>query len=443
MVGAVRSRIYRGLACLLLLYAAAPVRAGNDDELFVGNQAALMGGAVSATVSDSSATWYNPAGLGSAERDQVDVSATAYTLRLYHSPVFIASTDGTATSGGVTELVVAPAQVAFVRRLRSGLALGVGYFVPRSTSYTLRESLRVGSVAEQSDWQIAVALAETQHIGAIALGYAAAPGVRFGASLIGGYSGASNSFMLFGSASRAGETRALSSANLIGTQSRLTLELGLGMQLDLGDHLRIGVSLRSPQLLLDLSTDSLVNIASGSMGTLSSRPRHAETSAGFVLWRAGRAGLALSYRYARGHISAELDVQPPLRNTTLGLDRNTLVNARIGLYHTISPAFALGFGLFTDRSSQPVSWQVVSVQGDFYGATAGIEYSNEHALAPSERASSLVFSTVFALRYAYSRGKFGTLVVDPEQLTQMPFSSRPGELTVHELGLYVGSGLRF
>jgi hypothetical protein len=126
-----------------------------------------------------------------------------------------------------------------------------------------------------------------------------------------------------------------------------------------------------------------------------------------------------------------------------GIDRNTLVNARIGLYHTISPAFALGFGLFTDRSGQPVSWQVVSVQGDFYGATAGIEYSNEHALAANERASSLVFSSVFALRYAYSPGKFGTLVVDPGQLTQMPFSSQPGALTVHELGLYVGSGLRF
>jgi hypothetical protein len=66
-----------GLGVLSLL-ATGRVFAGNDDELFVGNQAALMGGAVSATVSDLSATWYNPAGLGNAERDQVDVSATVY-----------------------------------------------------------------------------------------------------------------------------------------------------------------------------------------------------------------------------------------------------------------------------------------------------------------------------------------------------------------------------
>lgn len=452
MFGAVDRRSFvRPFALLLALVpllTAARAHAGNDDELFVGNQAALMGGAVSATVRDSSATWYNPAGLGSAERDQVDVSATVYTLRLYHSPVFIQSADGSATSGSVTELVVAPAQVAFVRRLRTGLALGVGYFVPRSTNYTLRESLRSGPASQPSDWQVAVALADTQHIGAVALGYAAAPGLRLGASLIGGYGSASNAFMMFGSTSRDSAIRALSSASLIGTQSRLTVELGLGMQLDLGDHLRIGVSLRSPALLLALGTDNLVNIAAGALddagsGTLSSQPRHNTTSAGLDIWRAGRAALAVTYRYAGGLISAELDLQPPLRRARLNLDRDGLVNVRLGIYHSISPAVALGFGLFSDRSSQPVSWQVLSVRGDFYGATAGVEYNHEHLLAANERASSLVFSSVFALRYAYSPGDFGTLTVDPTHLPEAPFSSKPGELTVHELGLYVGSGLRF
>jgi hypothetical protein len=132
-----------------------------------------------------------------------------------------------------------------------------------------------------------------------------------------------------------------------------------------------------------------------------------------------------------------------LRRARLSLDRDGVVNARIGLYHSVSRAFALGMGLFTDRASQAIRWQILSVRGDFYGATAGIEYSNEHLLAPGERASSLVFNSVFALRYAFSPGDFGTLLVDPDRLIDSPFGSTEGTLTVHELGLYVGSGLRF
>jgi hypothetical protein len=119
------------------------------------------------------------------------------------------------------------------------------------------------------------------------------------------------------------------------------------------------------------------------------------------------------------------------------------VNARVGLYHTLSPALALGFGLFTDRASQALSWQVVSVRSDFYGASAGLEYTHPHLLAASERASSLELTSVVALRYAYSSGDFSTLVADAGKLPDNPFGARRGSLTVHELGLYVGSGLRF
>jgi hypothetical protein len=184
-------------------------------------------------------------------------------------------------------------------------------------------------------------------------------------------------------------------------------------------------------------------IDDASMAQLSTQAKHPQTSHGLDLWRSGRAGLALAYRYGAGHLSVEVDVQPPLRRSSLELRRETLVNARIGLYHALSPAFALGVGLFTDRASQAVSWQVVSVRGDFYGATFGVEYKNPHLLAAGERADSLEFNTVVALRYAYSAGDFSTLLVDASKLAGSPFGSTQGELNVHELGLYVGSGLRF
>jgi hypothetical protein len=88
---------------------------------------------------------------------------------------------------------------------------------------------------------------------------------------------------------------------------------------------------------------------------------------------------------------------------------------------------------------------LLSGAGDFYGASAGIELSNEHRLSRDEPVDSLVFSTVFALRYAYSNGDFGRAVVDPGAITSggEPFQEALGSLRAHEIGFYVGSGLHF
>ena len=65
----------------LLLLLARPAYAGNEDEILLGNDAALMGGAITATTADGSALWYNPAGLAASRLDAVDVSANAFTAR--------------------------------------------------------------------------------------------------------------------------------------------------------------------------------------------------------------------------------------------------------------------------------------------------------------------------------------------------------------------------
>ena len=110
-------------AALLIASSAWPelALAGNDDELFVGSQAAMTGGAVSAMVSDASATWYNPAGLGAVPLDQIDVSGTFYSLRAYSAKGFLTSRSGHVDHGSVVEFVSVPSQVAYVRRLAPGV----------------------------------------------------------------------------------------------------------------------------------------------------------------------------------------------------------------------------------------------------------------------------------------------------------------------------------
>jgi hypothetical protein len=432
----------------ILCLAPSLARAGNDDELFVGNQAAMVGGAVSATVTDSSSTWYNPAGLGKIDRDQVDVSATVYTLRLYSVPDFIETTTGEADDGAVAEFVVAPSQIAYVRRLERGLSLGLGYFVPRATNYVLREAIEGGRTAERTHWQIAATVAEVQHYGAAGLGYEVSPRVRIGASLIGGYVTSTQSIALFGSAMSARQPVAAASVNAIGTVNVLTMEIGLGLQLELTDAVALGISCRTPQLQLRESIDLIVNrvtvsIADPAAPVLETEPQHQRETRGLDLRQAGRAGIALSFRYGDGWVSGEVDIQPPLSRPRIDVDRKALINARLGWYHALLPSLALGVGLFTDRSGEAKSWDFVSGEGDFYGASIGLELSNEHLLAPTERVKSLVFHSVFALRYAHSAGDFGRTVVRPEEIATGPFYLEKGELNVHELGLYVGSGLRF
>jgi len=124
------------------LLALAPRRAhaGNDDELLAGNHAAMMGGAVMASVDDASAAWYNPAGLGAISRSQVDLSGTVYTLRFYRAPDFMTLSTGESDDASVTEFVSIPTQIVYGRALASHLTLALGYFVPQATNAAARHA---------------------------------------------------------------------------------------------------------------------------------------------------------------------------------------------------------------------------------------------------------------------------------------------------------------
>src|SRR5204863_10009118 len=134
-------------------------------------------------------------------------------------------------------------------------------------------------------------------------------------------------------------------------------------------------------------------------------------------------------------VSAEVDVQPGWHRPELGVDRNAVVNARLGIYHSLVPSIGIGAGLFTDRTPDAVRHSLLSGSGDFYGGSVGIEISNEHRLADDEPVDSMIFSTVFALRYAFSDGEFGRAVVDPSAISpsQEAFREGLGRLRTHEL----------
>jgi hypothetical protein len=431
-----------------LLVISPPARAGNDDELFVGNEAAMAGGVAMATVADSSATWYNPAGLGAVRRDQIDVSGTAYTLRFYSAPGFLRSRSGESDDASVTEFLSSPSQVALVRRLGEGISLGLGYFVPQASNLLLRESLDLKQGDLDSSFQFTLRLTRIQHTAAIGLGAALTPRARAGFSVVGTYEDATESISIASLRSQQGQPDGFLVNSVLGTFTRAGLELAAGFQFDLGPSFRLGLAARSPRVLLHQST--VVTSAYGSAnldGTGSalegalSAPSDTRTS--FNVVRAGRVGFALAFLPTPGDwIAFELDAQPPVESAQGRVNRTSVVNARLGAYHRTSDHVALGAGVFTDRSPDRPNSDVVSGRGHFYGATLGIELNNKHHLEKGERADSLELSSTFALRYAFSNGTLNGLAVSSEP-EDVPFDSSAGRLVVHEIGLYVGGGLGF
>ena len=428
--------------------APAGARAGNDDELLLGNRAAMLGGAVMATVDDSSSTWYNPAGLGSVDRDQVDVSGTAYTLRMYSASNLLATPSGANRDGSVTEFVAVPTQIAYVRRLSARATLGLGYFAPNASNYVLRVNLRDRWGDPPSQWQLAATGAEVQHRFAAAFGHALSERVRIGGSVVLGYGTATTSVFLFGAVSPDGQARASNSLNLLDTTSRISLDVSLGMQIDLSPNFVLGFTYRSPEVQVyansstsyNVSITSLVDLENPQFGIDSNT---LERASSWELLRAGRIGAGLGYRYAAGAITAELDMQPGLERPRVDVDRKLVFNARLGWYHRLSEWFAFGLGAFSDRSSAGKRFDLIDGSGDFYGGTLGVELSNKHLLAAQEHASSLIFTSVFALRYAHTSGPFGTILANPQQITSMPFFTAENSIEIHELSLYVGAGLQF
>lgn len=438
-----------GVAAVMLLAPSRSARAGNDDELLVGSRAAMTAGAVTPTVMDGSATWYNPGGLGAIERDQVDVSGTVYTLRFYSAPRFLALESGESDDGAVVEFISVPNQIAFVRRLGPGISLGLGYFVPRASSFIIREQLRVGDDQNGSHWRLAVTLTDVQHTAAAALGFALSQHVRLGFSLIGTYEAATQSISLASVVRREGEVQRLLASAGLATLQRIGGELGAGLQVDLGRRLRLAVTARSPRILfhdaVDVSAADAMAVRSDDGGLLQAEIGEPPAGgAAFEPLLAGRVGVGLAYTYGEtSWVALEIDVQPGLHDTDAEVQRHAVVNARLGLYHALHDGLALGAGLFTDRAADELTAEAISGRGDFYGATLGVELSSGHRLARDESVDSLEFSTMFAVRYAFSDGTVNGLVGDPEAPDGNWVRPHAGSLRVHEIGLYVGSGLRF
>lgn len=428
-----------------LTLASSKARAGNADELPVGNRAAMVGGAVMATVDDGSAAYYNPAGLGSVDRSSVDVSASAYSLRFYAAPGFLSTPEGS-RDASVSEFVAIPTEIAYVRLLGEHLALGLGYYVPRASDFLLRESLDASGDSRRSRFALDMRVSTTEYLVAAALGSRIGERLRWGVAVFGSYEKATESAVLFASVDNLmDEPAQVIAISLLTTETIVGFELVGGVQLDLSDHVTIGLVARSPRLRAHRDVEDTIDLVSydDSDVPLIEAERDESSSAreNVSVVKLGRYGAGLAYRREAVTLSVEGDFQPGFSESKADIELAPTWNARVGMAFGLSDALVLGAGLFTDRSARRNDDTLPNVHADFYGATLGLEINNRHALAKDEAVDSIILSAVFALRYAYGVGETQTISYDPDSAGRL--NAIDSSVQVHELGLHVGSALYF
>jgi hypothetical protein len=434
------------LALALLVLGPRDASAGNLDTFMLGNDAAMMGGAVTATAKGSSAVWYNPAGVVGDEYHSVDVAFNAYLLRFGTSPDITVDESNGGTRTQLTNLDVSPipTALAYTRRVL-GWDIGAGLFVPnRGVSFPrtlvrLRSGDRVSSVARDGNDRF------SEYYAGLAAGRSLTPRFRIGLALFGYYSSQVDTDTIYaGVSGSSGESFALSHTTT--DQLRLGYQAVWGLQWSPHDDWQLGVTFRSPvvQAYEQTQTASIEGFADPTTGEVTSAAAYDEKATTTVaVLRPMRAHVGAGWKHERWQVGLDASVQAPHSATLSEDSTRTVWNVRGGVLRTVSEKLAFGGGLFTDRS--PYSADVAQARGslDYYGVAVALRLGElltvRSADDPKER--PLIFGSTFAVSYAIGTGTIGNQQLEATSGGGARTSLRPDSITAHEFVFHVGSTL--
>ncbi|MET0287415.1 MAG: hypothetical protein ABW352_23215 [Polyangiales bacterium] len=436
------------LAALTLLLASSRVRAGNDDSILLGNDAALVAGAVVSNANDGSALWYNPAGLARAGQDSVDVAASAFALRRYKIPSFLGAVGGRGGDASFTEIVSIPSALTYVRRWGRSVA-GLGLFASQVADYTLRASLSlpVGAVAD-GRLRMLINQEESRYHLAGGWGMKLPRGFALGAALFGDYYDSAAFGQLSFDLSAAGTPSGVAVQSSYQQTKVLGFHARFGITYEALPTLRFGLSVATPGMYFyrsgkDTAIDTQTAVDTQGQVTLGTNVLDRTYSdAKLGLYAPVRVRFGGSTDVGPVTLALEGDVQSKVTDNTLEVDRKAQWNLRAGARWVVSETLRLGGGFFTDRGAERTdSWGAGNI--DFYGGTIGGQYEKVRWLA-SEGATDgkkagLTFSSTLALRYALGKGKVpGERLDESFENRTVGVGFRVNELTVH-----LGSGVYF
>jgi long-subunit fatty acid transport protein len=353
----------------------------NYDRVLIGQEEALESGAFVARVADSTAVWYNPAGLALVDRSVIGASATGYELNTLDLG------DIQATTGKVT-LSQLPSYFGGVLGgdvLRSD-AWRIGFAATKPTSWAAAlNGAALTSAPVTYSSRVSISTLEPT----LAASWRPIPSLRFGA----GFGVAITSIF---------QTQILSIRSQLVAQNGSLLRtvdasgvtwgvLGtVGAQWDVTGRLVAGVSVRTPTAKI-LSSGSLTYQSTMVQGTSSSQSYFRDTSASFAYKLPLDVNFGLAWREKRFDVEADVRFHSGISPyTMLGSEEpvtTVATDASGATTTTTSPFPGIRYGAHQvwnvalgGRYSLDESW---SLHGGFYTD-----------LAPADEDTGAIFRTV-------------------------------------------------
>jgi hypothetical protein len=434
------------LGCALPLALAA----GNLEKFSLGDDAALLSGAVGATTSEPSALYYNPAGLALLDRDSVDLGVSAYAARYFRVPglaqVGLPDRQERLDFEG-TSFFSTPAAVAFGWRLREGLGASFAIFTRDQLDLlgVFSQAFDGNNGAEPYRFEQGVELdfRAKNYLGGLGLGWAAHPRLRLGVSFFGEYLRQSVMTRFWG------DYYELNSYNggsgLYGTRvtSSFSQRLGVGayglrsvagLQWELGPGLTLGLVGRSPRFTgyQDITADILLNGNAAQYGAVVQVHIDANGVAHPYVWEEPwRVHGALAWTRGRLTLSAEADASDQPDDA----GRGAVWNWKAGLAWRFNERWELGAGAYSDYAWREKPESFGQSDMDYHGGSLGLRWSREIG-------QGVELSTTLAAHYERGTGDFIGASLSSTDIV-FPVPSVKTNATFEEANIHLASGLRW
>jgi long-subunit fatty acid transport protein len=365
----------------------------NYDRVLIGQQEALESGAFTARVADSTAGWYNPAGLALVQRSIIGASATGYQLD-------VVNLGEIQTSAGKTTLSQLPSYFGAVLGgdvIHSDVwRIGFSATSPTSWSTSVNGATLDGSQAVYSS-RVSI----STFVPALSAAWAPLPSLRLGAGLGVAITSISQAQQLSMRIATPDATIRTSD----GSGVTWGAQLSFGVQWDATSHVVVGASMSTPTLRL-FQSGSLTFQSSDTTPQGSTQVYFRDPNATFdyhlplsvnlgVAWREARWEAEINVRYhsqvtpypmvASSQPVKTVVVQggqvvrsesTPFSGLTYGA--SNVWNFAVGGHYTLDESWSLHGGFYTDGAPAPPSDSNIFRSVDLYGLTAGANLKGDH-----------------------------------------------------------------